>query len=489
LAGVEVWRSEHRRALDEALHRLAIRPPWLMAVLDPERLVAALDEAIGHDDGPRPVRCRLDRLFLRNREGRWSGRCVVTVASGGAALRDFPILVTVTAPGCSTAATPGAPGREIGAAGWACELVELGARCESMLHDETAPLPGVAALASETAAVAVLEPVLGPGLVGCEVEVLSDKPGRRCTMRARLRWDRDESSRPRAVILKAYDDDEGLRSHRVMEALRSSVHPDDGVALADSLAYVPELRLGVQSVVPGDESLEAVIRDTVLHPSPARRARLSALLRACGRGIASVHRSGASADEAERWSARSADVDELLRRLSVLADPVVEPLAALHRHLDELAAAAPEDPAVPSHGSFDADQVVVAGSRIGFVDFDRAGLAEPAVDVGHFRASLVDSGARLVAPAELHDVDGWDRRFAALDASADDFLHGYRERASVSTTRLVLWDAIDRLRDALQLWTKPTAAPTAPVVAVLAHHLRQMGLLAEPVRPAATSSS
>lgn len=42
----------------------------------------------------------------------------------------------------------------------------------------------------------------------------------------------------------------------------------------------------------------------------------------------------------------------------------------------------------PSHGDFHAEQVIVAGSRVAILDFDRACLAHPAADLGTFAAHL-----------------------------------------------------------------------------------------------------
>ena len=63
--------------------------------------------------------------------------------------------------------------------------------------------------------------------------------------------------------------------------------------------------------------------------------------------------------------------------------------------VDRLAAAAPAvDREHPVHGDFSTDQVVVdPAGRIAITDWDRAGWADPAVDLGSLRAAGLDPAA------------------------------------------------------------------------------------------------
>lgn len=45
-----------------------------------------------------------------------------------------------------------------------------------------------------------------------------------------------------------------------------------------------------------------------------------------------------------------------------------------------------------THGTFNPEQVLIDGERIGFIDFDDYCMAEPALDVGLFRSAIKDTG-------------------------------------------------------------------------------------------------
>ena len=90
--------------------------------------------------------------------------------------------------------------------------------------------------------------------------------------------------------------------------------------------------------------------------------------------------------------------------------------------VDRLAAAAP---AVhlerPGHGDFSTDQVIVdPAGRIGITDWDRAGWADPAADLGSLRAAGLDPAAYdevlggYTSVREEPPTVGWHRLRARL---------------------------------------------------------------------------
>jgi len=133
---------------------------------------------------------------------------------------------------------------------------------------------------------------------------------------------------------------------------------------------------------------------------------------------------------------------------------------------------------VPSHGSFDADHVLIAGDEISFIDFDSFCMAEPALDVGHFWAAIMDSGMKLIDEDTLRDPARCQAYLQRLDALGAVFLAQCESHAPISQQRLALWEALDYLRDTLHLWKKPQATGPERVIRILEYHLRGMGLLA-----------
>jgi aminoglycoside phosphotransferase (APT) family kinase protein len=114
--------------------------------------------------------------------------------------------------------------------------------------------------------------------------------------------------------------------------------------------------------------------------------------------------------------------------------------------------------------------VLLHGGRIGFIDFDGFGRAEPGLDLGLFLATTANVAVRA-APA--------DQRAAAL-ATMDDlisrFLRRYQDEAPVSVDRVALWQALALLTAVLHCWTKIRPDRLAPNLLLLEHHVRSAGL-------------
>ena len=103
------------------------------------------------------------------------------------------------------------------------------------------------------------------------------------------------------------------------------------------------------------------------------------------------------------------------------------------------------------------DQVLLSKGGIGFVDFDAACQAEPARDLGLFRATLKDIG--LTRKAEDHmpepPREAQLATYERLDRLGDAFLSGYLEVAPpVSPVRLLLWETAEVLDYVLSCWRK-----------------------------------
>ncbi|HEU4547586.1 MAG TPA: phosphotransferase, partial [Microlunatus sp.] len=121
------------------------------------------------------------------------------------------------------------------------------------------------------------------------------------------------------------------------------------------------------------------------------RSRVPAgVLHEVGVGLARLHSAGSRpARPAGARDGRLAAVETVATQLALVLPELDERVRAV---TDRLAA---EAPAVhlerPGHGDFSTDQVIVdPAGRIGITDWDRAGWADPAADLGSLRAAGLD---------------------------------------------------------------------------------------------------
>jgi aminoglycoside phosphotransferase (APT) family kinase protein len=188
--------------------------------------------------------------------------------------------------------------------------------------------------------------------------------------------------------------------------------------------------------------------------------------------LAAFHRSGASYGEHVELGERFVDIHELIHRLTVLLPELEDAILPLLERLENLAALYPEEPAVPTHGTFNPEQVLIDGERIGFIDFDDYCMAEPALDVGLFRAAIKDTG--MNAPFSSSTPSRAERlaRLILLDEIGDVFLSEYESHAAISRHQVALWETADYLRNCLHYWIKVKPAEPHTALLVLEQHLQ-----------------
>ncbi|MDH2327072.1 phosphotransferase [Cereibacter sp. SYSU M97828] len=274
-------------------------------------------------------------------------------------------------------------------------------------------LPGLA-LTLDAAAVAE---VLG---VPVEPFHLRYKPGTSCmatfrtasgfvTLRAltRARFDADEMSPRRAALSKRLPEHAVIvmppEADKRITALRRGALPAGAVPLR----YKPERRMVLRD---GDAMIKAMSKATW------DRARIGATFGAAVGGPAVLSLDEASGMIATQWlHGAAADA------MPDTHEAIGAALAALHRSradlpalpqsrpppaLDDLESLAPDlgerirrlrgmldlllhnAAQVPCHGDFSADQVMLTQGRIAFVDWDEAGMGDPARDIGSFLARI-----------------------------------------------------------------------------------------------------
>jgi thiamine kinase-like enzyme len=477
-----------QQSADEVINLLATKPEWLSAVLERDKVLHVLTMHVPELASGvwRITECGDPRWSLKDGSGRWRGTYYMVIEGlPGEAVQEVSIRALLLAPGLKTPETNDSA-QPFGMQGWRLYMPELRLACEVVPPEqalETLPLltdPEQARLLLERAIRASAPAYRDIRIRACRPEILNYKPGSRCTLRYHLEYDQADANRgwPAAVIAKTYDDDKGEQAIVGMEALwQSPLARSDAVRIAEPLGYIPELKLLLQAPLHEEQILEDVIRAALRERTPEALARLHELVRATARGLAALHTSGAHAGEISSWDERIAEIPELSERLTVVDPRLPAAMAPLYDQLQALAAAHPADPMVPSHGGFDGDQVLIAQGELSFIDFDGFCMAEPALDVGHFRCAIMDSGMQVVDETTLRDPAKRQAYLEMLEQIGDVFLAEYQTLAPISRERLNLWEALDYLRDALHLWKKPKASNAERVLSILQYHLRRMKLL------------
>jgi len=210
--------------------------------------------------------------------------------------------------------------------------------------------------------------------------LLQYRPRRRATLRLGRH----------VVKIYRYDDDyaDGTRGLQA-SALVGSVRTARGEA------FVPEWRLTVQELLPGNP--------------PARRADAA---RDAGAVLAALHASTIDGLPPHLPADRLQGVAESVRLVAAVAPALAERAESLLRRLE---AEAPDpDVLVASHGDFHGGQLLhLAAGEYAVIDFDLLAAAAPALDVANYAGHLVaQEGLDVTAAAAVVDAlsDGYGKR-------------------------------------------------------------------------------
>lgn len=478
-----------------ALQGFAVIPRWLSAFMEPERLEASLRRAVPELADGRLTLLDCVPQRLRAKGDQWLARCQVTVAAPDGSRRDV-VLVGRVVPPTEDDVLPGPgprePGPAFGEPGWHCYLA--GVRLWLQVQTADPALPALPKLADPVAAAQLLgECLTGAGhrgvrVLGCTPQVVRYKPGSRCTIVYQMRY-RDVDGADAAggtplnpLVAKTHQGDKGRVAWQAMTALwESPLARGDVVSVAEPLAYLPDERILIQGPVPGERTLKELAEQALADGSPAALTELRADLGETARGLAALHQSGARYGRVATLAGELDGVREVVNRLSHTLPDVTPAAAPLLRSLEVLHTAVPADPLVSAHHDFRPAQVLISSGRVAFIDFDGAGMAEPALDLGRFRAKLRDIGVCMPAP-DGRPLGGTSlaERLATLDELCEHFLAAYQDHATVTPARVVLWEAVDLFTALLHAWTKVRLQRVGPRLAVLLDRLRSARLDALP---------
>ena len=117
------------------------------------------------------------------------------------------------------------------------------------------------------------------------------------------------------------------------------------------------------------------------------------------------------------------------------AEPLLERLAET--------SSTPQTRSVPAHHDFRPAQVLLHQGSLGFIDFDGASMAEPALDLGRFRPSRDIGISSLIYTGQPLSGQPLADNLALLDGLCEDFLAAYLEYGQVSRQRVLMWETCD----------------------------------------------
>ena len=464
-------------------------PEWLAAGKDAEKVGASLTSRVPEfrDGRLRLLACRCDRLRAKGAQGgEWLARYVLTVMGPESEPAEVVLVGNLWPPGTTPAEPPCEPvGAAFGESGWRCSLPEP--RLDLRVQPSDEALPALPRLVDAPAVARLVEPILREGgyrdatIRSCNPVVARYKPGSRCTVVVTLDCTAPPHGPvpPDRVVLKTYHGDKGATAWAAMNALwRRRFSWRDSVRMAEPLGYLADERILVQGPVPGERTLKDLAWLAIAEGSPELLDLLRIELVATARALAAVHGSGTSYG---RTATLEEELDEVHENLDRLARsmPWLAPAALpLLSRLAELAGSTVPDPVVPSHQTFRPAQVLLGEGGVGFIDFDGAGMAEPALDVSRFRGALrgiVTAASRLHEPER--SVERADARLSLADDLCEAFLSAYQEHATVSRDRVLLWETCDLLTVLLSAWAKARSDRVGDRLAQLEHQILTGGLL------------
>ncbi|CAN5646441.1 hypothetical protein BH10CHL1_BH10CHL1_40670 [soil metagenome] len=462
--------------------------------------------------------CEVKRLRFRESQGCWSGIYLLTIeglsqtAQSG---RDEGKVLAQVVPIHGTLMPPGLPEPvyaanqvPFGAEKWRCYLPELRlALCTQPPDSELAALPQ---LTDPEAARSLLEASIRAGaphyddlhIESCTPQVMRYKPGSRCTILYHLAYPSalaEGRQWPAVVVAKTHHGAKGQNAYVGMQALwNSPLGASRTVAIAEPLAYLPDLKVLVQGPIREEQTLEDLIQQTWRTAKASGEGCTSLMISGdlytyisrTAAGLAELHQSGVHYGETVNWTDELAEIYEGRAKLAAPLPQLGDLAEDLLVHLQQLAAIYPADPVAPAHRSFRPAQVLLYKGEIGFIDFDGVCQAEPAMDLALFMTtvknmSLRKSNLDIESPNErelgedadeqeddLLDAEHRLARLMQAEAICQLFLAEYEKHASISRIRVLLWETLDLLSLVLGSWTKLKLARLDNCLFMLERHLK-----------------
>jgi len=274
-------------------------------------------------------------------------------------------------------------------------------------------LPGLPAAADAGTIAPALDAVLSRGVASARmadvaVEVVRYKPGRRCLFRYTIGWvGTDGGRRAEVVYGKVLRQKDLERARDVLPRLLAS--GELGFRLPAPRGTIPALGLEILSPLAGIPLSDCTTTEG-----------FGPLCRRVGEALHALHGLSVVLDHTEP-AFEAGRVGAAAQAFAWLAPSEARRIHDLARELDARLGVLPPRAVRPVHGDFHGDNVLVDGTQLALIDFEDAGMGEPASDVGSMWAQLtwlaIKAGARE------------SRALAGRDA----FLDAYLTRADGAT--------------------------------------------------------
>lgn len=205
------------------------------------------------------------------------------------------------------------------------------------------------------------------------------KPGSRCTLRYQMHTDRGQTN----CFGKLLAQDGAELAQAVDDLYRASQATPDLPAIAQPLAYWPELQMLVQAAVQGQE-----LHDLAFDSHYELETRVN-WLRAAGRAIAALHLSAIDiAGPQQTLVGDLIALDEYQPALRQLNPQLAGRFNETVSVMEKRARRRHELPPVLSHGALRTDQFMIEDDHLVLIDLDSLCWSSPARDLGNFLAYL-----------------------------------------------------------------------------------------------------
>ena len=305
------------------------------------------------------------------------------------------------------------------------EEYERSSRRRSSGNGAQAVDPALPALVSlqdpETVARELERGVYGRPTELLELEIVRHKPGRRCTLRFRVRGNGGGAVWSETLYAKTYARGRAGRVHEVLRLVGGARVWGPGVAIPDAIAHLPALDASLQREVKGEP-----VADSLVAGDEGVAARIAEALHDLHRATLELPRRHSPEKEIEPLKER---VERLAALCPSLGEPAQEALALVQERSWQAGLWRWR----PVHRDFYYDQVLAGEHGLSLLDFDDAAMSEPAVDVANFLAHLgLLSLKSLGRPDGLAAVaEAFRQRSRELDEELDPRLVRFLEGATL----------------------------------------------------------
>ena len=422
------------------------RFPHVISAMDPDGMAAALQEMLFAESAARVVACGRPRAEVGD-DNCWLQYPLRLCAPAGAEREVLALGVMLSSAADAEAyerrvLAPQADARAPRSTGVLPELTMA-----VSVFPVNGALPTLARAAEAAHASDALTGILGERVTVRDVALVELRRTRGCVLRYRL----DSAQHP-VVYGKVGRTAVGDAVEQALRALTARMSGDE-IYFPLALGYSDDLMLCAVSAVPGNP------------PDLSAPAGREQAVDGAARVAVALHGSGVSAgpfrflhDELSR----AADATRLVARdnahLAARLTGILERIARMESRVQA------GEPGL-AHGSLAPSQLMLDGSRVGVLDFDRVCQAEPSLDLGRFVAPL------RVKLAKLNAV--------AVDELAQSLLLRYRDGGGrVDEARPLLYECAALVRMAARSWLQLKPSRLRTVLTILEDRASALGVMA-----------